>query len=241
MNTTKSLTQMEDLKLTGMAASYRSQLELPVNQQLEGHELLAHLLQAEQLHRTNERMESLLKSARLRYNITAQQIDCSTERNLTKASWATLLEGNYIKAGENLLITGATGCGKSAIGCALGHQACIMGIKTRYFNLNRLIETINMAKTDGSYVKLLNQLEKVPLIILDDFGLQHINKNIKLALLQIMEDRYEKKSIIITSQLPVSAWHDYLDEPTLADAILDRLTAKCHRIELKGESRRKKK
>ncbi|WP_205513217.1 ATP-binding protein [Longitalea arenae] len=112
-----------------------------------------------------------------------------------------------------------------------------MGIKTRYFNLNRLIETINMAKTDGSYVKLLNQLEKVPLIILDDFGLQHINKNIKLALLQIMEDRYEKKSIIITSQLPVSAWHDYLDEPTLADAILDRLTAKCHRIELRGESR----
>ncbi|WP_205513213.1 ATP-binding protein [Longitalea arenae] len=111
MNTTQSLTQMENLKLTGMAASYRSQLELPVNQQLEGHELLAHLLQAEQLHRTNERMESLLKSARLRYNITAQQIDCSTDRNLTKASWASLLEGNYIKAGENLLITGATGCG----------------------------------------------------------------------------------------------------------------------------------
>lgn len=241
MNTTQTLTQMEDLKLTGMVASYRSQLELPVNQQLEGHELLAHLLQAEQLHRTNERMESLLKAARLRYNITAQQIECNTERNLTKASWGSLLEGNYIKGGENLLITGATGCGKSAIACALGHQACIMGIKTRYFNLNRLIETINMAKTDGTYVKLLNQLEKIPLVILDDFGLQHINKNTKLALLQIMEDRYEKKSIIITSQLPVSAWHDYLDEPTLADAILDRLTAKSHRIELRGESRRKKK
>src|SRR5690606_471145 len=139
------------------------------------------------------------------------------------------------------LICGATGGGKSAIGCALSYQACVMGIKTRYFNMNRLIETILMAKTEGTYMKLLNQLEKTPLIILDDFGIQHINKNIKLALLQILEDRYGKKSIIVTSQLPVSAWYDYIDEPTLADAIMDRLTARCHRIELKGESRRKKK
>lgn len=241
MNTTQSLEQMQNLKLNGMAASYRCQLELPVNQQLEGHELLAHLLQAEQLHRANERMESLLKSARLRYNVTAQQIDCSQERNLTKAAWSTLLECNYIKAGETVLITGATGVGKSAVGCALGHQACMKGIKTRYFNMNRLIETILMAKTEGSYVKLLNQLEKIPLIVLDDFGLQPINKITKLALLQIMEDRYEKKSLIITSQLPVAAWHDYLAEPTVADALLDRMTARCHRIELKGESRRKKK
>jgi DNA replication protein DnaC len=107
--------------------------------------------------------------------------------------------------------------------------------------MNRLIETILMAKTEGSYVKLLNQLEKIPLIVLDDFALQPINKITKLALLQIMEDRYEKKSLIITSQLPVSAWHEYLAEPTLADALLDRMTAKCHRIELKGQSRRKKK
>lgn len=241
MSTTQTLEQMQALKLTGMSASYRCLLELPVNQQLEGHELLAHLLQAEQLHRTNERMESLLKAARFRFNVSPQKIECSPERNLTKTTWSSLLEGNYIRAGENILITGATGCGKSAVACALGHQACVMGIKTRYFNMNRLIETILMAKTEGSYVKLLNQLEKVPLIILDDFGIQHINKNIKLALFQLMEDRYEKKSLIITSQLPVSAWHDYLDEPTLADAILDRLTASCHRIELKGESRRKKK
>lgn len=241
MNTTQTLAQMQELKLTGMASSYRTQLDLPINQQLEGHELLAHLLQAEQLHRTNDRMESLLKTARLRFNVTPQQIECSPERNLTKATWSSLIESNYIRTGENVLITGATGCGKSATACALGHQACMMGVKTRYFNMNRFIEAVLMAKTEGSYMKLLNQLEKIPLIILDDFGIQHINKNIKLALLQIMEDRYEKKSLIITSQLPVSAWYDYIDEPTLADAIMDRLTARCHRIELKGESRRKKK
>jgi DNA replication protein DnaC len=241
MNTTETLSQMQELKLGGMVASYRSQLELPVNQQLEGHELIAHLLQAEKLHRSNDRMETLLKAARLRFNVTARDIECNAERNLSKATWNSLLEGNYIRAGENILITGATGCGKSYAACAMGHHACMMGIKTRYFNMNRLIETIVMAKTEGSYMKLLNQLEKIPVIILDDFGIQHINKNIKLALLQIMEDRYAKKTLIITSQMPVSAWYDYIDEPTLADAIMDRLTARCHRIELKGDSRRKKK
>lgn len=124
---------------------------------------------------------------------------------------------------------------------ALGYQACLMGHKTRYFNMNRLIETILVSKTEGSYIKLLNQLERTSLIILDDFGLHNMNKNVKLALLQIMEDSYAKKSIIVTSQLPVSTWHDFLDEPTLADALCDRLTARSHRIELKGESRRKKK
>lgn len=240
MNTTQTLAQMQELKLLGMAASFRSQMELPVNQQMEGMELVAHLLQAEKLHRSNERMAALLKAARFRFQITPHDIECSTQRNLSKQLWANLLEGNYLRQGENILITGATGCGKSVIASALGYQACLMGFKTRYFNMNRLIEAILIAKTEGSYIKLLNQLEKISLIILDDFGLQHLNKNVKLAILQIMEDRYAKKSIILTSQLPVSAWHDYLEEPTLADALCDRLTASAHRIELKGESRRKK-
>ncbi|MDE3214297.1 MAG: IS21-like element helper ATPase IstB [Bacteroidota bacterium] len=240
MNTTQTLAQMQELKLLGMAASFRSQMELPVNQQMEGMELVAHLLQAEKLHRSNERMAALLKAARFRFQITPHDIECSSQRNLSKQLWANLLEGNYLLQGENILITGATGCGKSVIASALGYQACLMGFKTRYFNMNRLIEAILIAKTEGSYIKLLNQLEKISLIILDDFGLQHLNKNVKLAILQIMEDRYAKKSIILTSQLPVSAWHDYLEEPTLADALCDRLTASAHRIELKGESRRKK-
>src|SRR5690606_5674965 len=151
MNTTQTLTQMQDLKLAGMAASYRSQLELPVNQQLEGHELLAHLLQAEQLHRSNERMESLLKTARFRFAITPEKIECTPERDITKATWNGLLDRNYLGVDENILICGATGCGNGAISCALGHQACMMGIKTRYFNMSRLIETILMAKTEGTY------------------------------------------------------------------------------------------
>ncbi len=241
MNTSQSLSQMKELKLAGMANSYSAQLELSLDQQLEGHELIGYLLQAEQLHRGNERMLTLVKAARFRYNIVPEQIECTDTRNLNKAQWATLIEGRYLAQGENVIITGATGCGKSAIACALGYQACMMGIKTRYYNMNRLIETILIARTEGSYLKLLNQFEKIPLIIIDDFGMQNLNKNVKLALLQIIEDRYAKRSLIITSQLPVSNWHSYLDEPTLADALMDRMTAKCYRLELKGESRRKKK
>lgn len=241
MNTTQSLEQMRELKLTGMTHSYQSQLELSVNHQLEGHELIAHLLQAEKLYRSNARLVALLHAAKLRFDAIPESIECNASRNLSKGQWSLLLEGTYVQQGENILITGATGCGKSYVACALGHQACLLGIKTRYYNMNRLIEAISMAKTEGSYIKFLNSLEKIHLIILDDFGLQTLNKNMKLAILQIMEDRYAKKSLIVTSQLPVASWYEYLEEPTLADAIMDRMTAKCHRLELKGESRRKKK
>ena len=241
MNTTQTLEQMRELKLSGMVESYQTQLELSINHQLEGHELIAHLLQAEKLHRSNTRLVTLLHAARLRFYALPESIECSTARNLTKTQWSQLLEGTFVQEGANILITGSTGCGKSWVACALGYQACILGIKTRYFNMNRLIEAVSMAKTEGSYLKFLNHLEKIPLIIIDDFGLQALNKNMKLAILQMMEDRYAKKSLIITSQLPVASWYEYLDEPTLADAIMDRMTAKSHRIELKGDSRRKKK
>lgn len=241
MNTTQTVEQLQRLKLHGMVASYTTQLELPVHQQLEAHELIAQLVQAEMLNRNNERTNLYLKLAKLRLPAVPEHIECSTARNLTKQQLATLLQGHYITQGETVLITGSTGCGKSYLACALGYQACIQGYKTLYMNINRLIEKITLAKLDGSYIKLLNFFERVPLIILDDFGLQPLTQEVKLALLQILEDRYAKKSVIITSQLPVSKWHDYINEPTLADAILDRLTAKAQRIELKGESMRRKK
>jgi DNA replication protein DnaC len=241
MNTTETLHQMQQLRLQGMYQAYRSQLELPMDQQLEGHDLVAQLVQSEQLNRNSEKTAYYLKLAKLRLPATAQQIECSAARNLTKQQLATLLEGNYLERGDNILITGSTGCGKSFLACALGHQACIQGYKTTYLNMNRLIEKVTLSKLDGSYIKLLNHLERQTLIILDDFGLQNLGQDVRLTLLQLLEDRYGKKSIIITSQLPVSKWYEYINDPTLADAILDRLTANAHRVELKGESLRRKK
>jgi DNA replication protein DnaC len=241
MNTTETLSQMLNLRLQGMHHAYRSQLELPMDQQLEAHELVAQLLQSEQLHRAHEKTSYYLKLAKLRLPATVEQVECSAARNLTKQQLALFVEGRYLQQGENLLITGATGCGKSYLACALGHQACIHGYKTTYLNMNRLIEKVTLSKLDGSYIKLLNHLEKQTLIILDDFGLQPLTQEIRLTLLQLLEDRYGKKSIIITSQLPVAKWYEYINDPTLADAILDRLTANAQRIELKGESLRRKK
>lgn len=241
MNTNATLEQMKELRLSGMAITYAQQLELPVHQQLDAHELIAQLLQSEQLTRLQEKTSYYLKLAKLRLPAIPEQINCSAARNLTRQQLATLLEGYYLKQGENLLITGATGCGKSYLACALGYQACHMGMKTTYYSMNRFIEKITLSKLDGSYLKLLNHLERQALIILDDFGLQPMQQDVKLALLQILEERHGKRSTLITSQLPVGAWHEYINEPTIADAIMDRLTADAHRIELKGESLRRKK
>jgi len=192
------------------------------------------------LDRQQEKTTYYLKLAKLRINAIPEQISCSAARNFTKQQLATLLEGQYLQQGENILITGSTGCGKSYLACALGYQSCLLGMKTTYLSMNRFIEKIMLSKLDGSYIKLLNHLERQALIILDDFGLQPMQQDVKLSLLQILEERHGKRSTIVTSQLPVSAWHEYIHEPTVADAIMDRLTAQAHRIDLKGESLRRK-
>jgi len=156
MNTTQTLEQMKQLRLQGMHMAYCSQLELPMDQQLEGHDLVAQLVQSEQLNRSNEKTAYYLKLAKLRLPATVEQIECGPSRNLTKQQLATLIEGRYLQQGENVLITGSTGCGKSYLACALGHQACMQGYKTTYLNMNRLIEKVTLSKLDGSYIKLLN-------------------------------------------------------------------------------------
>jgi len=241
MNNTATLEQMQLLRLQGMAGAYEAITALPLNRQPEAHELIAQLTQAELQHRTHRRTGMFIKLSKLRFSARLEEIVCSSDRNLSKKQLTALADCQYITRSENLLITGATGCGKSFLACALGHQACLIGFKTHYFNLNRFVEKITLSRLDGTFVKMLNQLDKFPLVILDDFGLQPLDQSTKLALLQLLEDRYAKRSTIIASQLPVAKWHEYLGDPTLADAIMDRITTNAHRFELKGPSLRTKK
>lgn len=240
MNTQATLEQLSELGLHGMARHYESILQLPLHQQPESHDLLSRLTQSENQYRSNRKTQMFLRLSKLRYAAHIEQIECSKSRNLSKEQLSLLADGQFIRSGQNVLITGATGCGKSYLACALGHQACLLGYKTLYFNMNRLVERIATAKLDGTYVSLLNSIDKAHLLVLDDFGLQPMDASVRLALLQILEDRYSKKAVIIASQLPVAKWYEYIQDETLADAIMDRLLAHAHRIELKGESMRKK-
>lgn len=240
MNTQHSIEQLKELKLYGMAGCYDAQLNQPAQQQPDAHTLVSMMAEAEAIHRIHQRTNLYLRLARLRYNVLPEQIHCGHERNLSKEQLLFLSETTFIDNAENIIITGATGCGKSYLACALGRKACMMGFKTLYHPMSRFIELIATSRLDGSYTKLLNTIAKTPLLILDDFGLQPIDINMRLTLLQILEDRYKKYPVMITSQLPFAQWHEYINEPTIADAIIDRLAASDHRVELKGDSLRKK-
>jgi len=152
-----------------------------------------------------------------------------------------LADGAFIERGDTVLITGATGSGKSFLACALGRSACLLGYRTIYFSMNRFMDTVTQSRLDGTYLKWIKAISNHKLLIIDDFGLKAIDTDARLALLDILEDRYGNSSVVVTSQLPVEAWYNFIDEPTLADAIMDRLTASAHRLPLQGKSMRKKK
>jgi DNA replication protein DnaC len=241
LNTDKTIASLSELNLIGMKEAYEAYLTLPTHQMPTIHEFIIRLTEAELQHRKNHRTKMYLKLSGIRYDAVLENIVCSATRNLSRDQLFTLADCSFIAKAENILITGATGCGKSYFACAIGRKACSLGYKALYLGMNRFIEKLLLAKIEGTYIKLLNYLEKIPLLILDDFGITPLEHQVKIAILQLLEDRYGRKSTIITSQLPVNRWHQYINDPTIADAIMDRLSGSAHRMELKGESLRLKK
>ena len=238
MNTIEN--QLLQLRLKGMHNSWKAMVETRGHHELSLGEGLEVLLQAEKEERAHRRFERLVKTARFRYQATVEELSLEASRGIAKDHITELATGTYLKKGESVLITGATGCGKSFIASALGHQACALGHKVLYFNTQKLLMKTKISRIDGSFLKFFDKLAKTHLLILDDFGLAHLEKKQQMDLMEIIEDRHGKSSTIIASQLPVGSWYEIIGEATIADAILDRLVHTSHRIELKGESLRKK-
>ncbi len=231
---------MAQLRLHGMARSFQALMETRQALELSLSDGLALLLQAEHDERNNRRYARLRKNAAFRYPASLEQLSYGPARGLDKSLISRLATADYLEKGESVLITGATGCGKSFLASALGHQACMQGYTVAYFNVQKLLLQTKLARAAGTIARLFEQLAKTRLLILDDFGLTSLDANQRLDFLDIIEDRHATHATIIASQLPVASWYDIIGEPTIADAILDRLVHTSHRIELKGDSLRKK-
>lgn len=235
------LSQLRELRLQGMAGSWQVLTETRKHHELGLQEGLELLLQAETENRDDKRFARLFANAHFRYRASVEELSLDAARGIDRAAVMELATGAYIRKGEAVLVTGATGCGKSFLVSALGHQACAQGHRVLYFNLQKLLLRIKMTRVDGSVFKFMDKLSKTDLLILDDFGLVHLDQQQRLDMMEIMGDRHAKASTIIASQLPVANWYDVFGDDTIADAVLDRLVHASHRIELKGESMRKKK
>lgn len=237
---TSTLDKLRKMKFFGMFHAFKSSLETGKTNDYTADELLAHLVDIEWEYRQNRRIDRQLLYARFRYKASVEEIHYHADRSIDRNQVMRLADCTFIDRNENLLITGSTGIGKSYVASALGHQACILGYRVLYASTPKLFAKLKMAKADGSYIKEIGKIERQQLLILDDFGIQPFDAQSRAALMEIIEDRHGKTSLIITSQLPVSKWHEVIGEKTIADAILDRIVHDAHRVELKGESMRKK-
>jgi DNA replication protein DnaC len=235
----QTIEKMRKMKLYGMSRAAESAIEVGLAG-ITPDEFLAHLVDAEWDDRYNRRLARLIKNARFRYRAQIEDIDFSLSRGLDKNMFLRFSDCGFIKSKKNIIFTGATGLGKSFLASALGNQACVYGYRTLYFNTRKLFSTLKLVKADGTYIRQVQKIEKADLLLLDDFGLEKLDTASRLILLEILEDRHGLSSTIITSQFPVSAWHDIIGDPTIADAICDRVVNSSYRIELKGESVRKK-
>ncbi|MES0490995.1 MAG: IS21-like element helper ATPase IstB [Leptospirales bacterium] len=238
MNNQATIEKMSLLKLHGMQRIFKALLETG-NSDMTTDEVIGSMIDAEWDERYNRKLSRLLKAAKFRYQASLEEIDFSSQRRIDKNELLRLATCDWMKKGDSLIVTGATGVGKSFIACALGSQACKEGFTVLYFNCLKLFSQLKFAKADGSYFKEMSRLRKQDLLILDDFGLEPPDAQSRLILLEILEDRHGRKSTMITSQLPENKWHDFIGEPTIADAICDRIIHKSYKIILKGESMRK--
>lgn len=238
---TETLERMKEMKFFGMARAFNSCLEDERMATMTADEMISFLITSEYDDRQNRRIERQIRNARFRYNASIELLHFGPERNLDKNQLMRFAECDFIDKSENILITGCTGIGKSYIASALGNQACLKGYKVFYMNIAKLFSKLKMMKADGSYLREITRIEKQDLLILDDFGLQPMDNQNRSALMELIEDRHGIRSTIITSQLPVQEWYDVIGEKTVADAILDRLVHDAHRIEIEGDSMRRKK
>jgi DNA replication protein DnaC len=241
MLTQQTLTHLRALKLDGMARAFEDQSSQPIANDLSFEERFGLLVDRELAWRDTRRLERLLKLARLKYpEACIEDLDTRAMRGLDQRLMARLASCDWVRGGQSIIATGATGLGKTWIACALGNQACRQGFSVLYTRFPRLLEELRIAHGDGSFSRRLNQLAKTDVLVLDDWGLSPIGQSERTDLLEVLDDRTSGRSTVITSQLPVDSWYGYLNDPTLADAILDRVVHQSHRLQLKGESLRKK-
>lgn len=234
-----TLDKLNGMKLRSMEQEYRRQIEISANAALSFDERLAMIVDAEWLAKANKRLQRFLREANLREpSANLENINFDPKRNLDKATIARLADCSWINEGKNLIITGATGTGKTYLVSAFGNAACRKSLKVRSYKVNRLLNDLAIGRGDGSYNRLLNDLKKPDLLILDDFGMASLDPGACRDLLEVIDDRHGKKSIAISAQLPVAKWHGVFEDATIADAVLDRLVNNAYRIELKGPSLR---
>jgi DNA replication protein DnaC len=236
----QTLQKMRQMKFFGMVRAFRTSIENGSMIQMTGDEMVSMLIDAEWDDRNNRRIERQMRNAKFRYKANIEQLHFDIDRNLDKNQFMRMAECTFIGRKENLLITGSTGIGKSFIASAIGNQACTLGFKVLYANTTKLFTRLKMAKADGSYIREVAKIERQDLLILDDFGLQPLDASNRSVLMEIVEDRHGNRSTIITSQLPVAQWYEVIGEQTIADAILDRIVHDAHRMELVGESIRRR-
>jgi len=235
----QTIEKLRDMKLSGFIAGLTEQSELATYADMSFDDRLSFLVEKEHLRRKNNRIKTAIRAARLKQSAFVEDLDYSPRRNIKKGHVLELASCEWINQAQNLLITGSTGVGKSYLACALGDRACRLGFRVHYLKLNELVREILLHQAEGVYPKLVSKLGKIKLLIIDEWLRDSLPQNHAREILDLVDDRYQKASTIFCSQLPVKNWHQNIKDPTLADAILDRIIHNSHRVQLEGETMRK--